>query len=137
MKKIIIIGSGFSSLAASCYLAKAGYDVSILEKNSEAGGRASQLAKDGFTFDIGPTFYWMPDVFENFFADFGKKPSDFYDLIKLDPGYQVYFGKNDSISISADFEKIKTEFEKQEKGSSVKLNKFIANAKENYEIAIS
>jgi len=136
MKKIIIIGSGFSSLAASCYLAKAGFDVSILEKNSEAGGRARQLVKDGFTFDIGPTFYWMPDVFEKFFADFGKKPSDFYDLVKLDPGYQVYFGKNDSISISADFEKIKTEFEKQEKGSSVKLNKFIENAKENYEIAI-
>lgn len=136
MEKIIIIGSGFSSLAASCYLANAGYQVTILEKNSEAGGRARQLVKDGFTFDIGPTFYWMPDVFEKFFADFGKKPSDYYELVKLDPGYQVYFGKNDSISISADFEKIKTEFEKQEKGSSAKLEKFIEGAKINYEIAI-
>ena len=82
-KKIIIIGSGFSSLAASCYLAKAGYEVSILEKNSSVGGRARLLTKNGFKFDIGPTWYWMPDVFEKFFADFNKKTSDFFDLQKL------------------------------------------------------
>ena len=137
MKKIVILGSGFSSLAASCYLAKAGFDVTILEKNSEAGGRARQLLKQGFTFDIGPTFYWMPDVFDRFFSDFGKKPSDFYDLVKLDPGYEVYFGKGDSISISEDLEKTKTVFEKIEPGSSAKLQKFINNAKDNYEIAIN
>lgn len=137
MEKIIILGSGFSSLAASCYLAKAGFDVTILEKNSEAGGRARQLIKQGFTFDIGPTFYWMPDVFERFFSDFGKKSSDYYDLVKLDPGYQVYFGVRDSISVSADLEKIKTEFERIETGSSAKLQKFINNAKDNYEIAIN
>ena len=72
-KKVIVIGAGFSSLAASCYLAKAGYQVQVLEKNKESGGRARQLKKDGFTFDIGPTFYWMPDVFERFFDDFGNK----------------------------------------------------------------
>ena len=84
MNKIIhIIGSGFSSLAASCYLAKAGFDVIIFEKNSTIGGRARQLKRDGFTFDIGPTWYWMPDVFERFFADFGKNPSDYYSLEKL------------------------------------------------------
>ena len=84
-KSIIIIGSGFSSLAASCYLAKAGYKVSVFEKNSSVGGRARQLKKEGFTFDIGPSWYWMPDVFERFFKDFGKKTSNYYKIDKLDP----------------------------------------------------
>ena len=73
-KKIHIIGSGFSSLSASCYLAKAGYDVTVYEKNKKTGGRARQYKKEGFTFDIGPTWYWMPDVFEKFFNDFDKNP---------------------------------------------------------------
>ena len=79
-KQTIIIGSGFSALAASSYLAKSGHQVTILEKNAQIGGRARQLKRDGFTFDIGPTWYWMPDVFERFFADFGKLPSDYYSL---------------------------------------------------------
>lgn len=133
---IAIIGSGFSSLAAAAYLAKAGNDVTIYEKNSTVGGRARQLHKDGFTFDIGPTWYWMPDVFERFFADFGKKPSDYYDLIKLNPAYSVYFGENDFITIEDTLEKICIAFEKEEPGSSVQLKKFIAKAQDNYEIAI-
>ncbi len=135
-KRIHIIGSGFSSLAASCYLAKAGHEVSIFEKNSTVGGRARQLKKEGFTFDIGPTWYWMPDVFERFFNDFGKKPEDFYSLIKLDPAYQVYFNDGTSISIPANLEAIYSEFEKEEKGSSEKLRKFISKARDNYDIAI-
>ena len=99
-KKINIIGSGFSSLAAACYLAKAGNEVTIYEKNTTIGGRARQLKKEGFTFDIGPTWYWMPDVFERFFADFNKKPSDYYELIKLSPAYQVYFGIKDFVTIA-------------------------------------
>jgi len=134
--KIIIIGSGFSSLSASCYLAKAGYDVTILEKNSTIGGRARQLKREGFTFDLGPSWYWMPDVFERFFNDFDKKPSDYYHLDKLNPAYQVYFGKDDAIHIEDTLEKICTAFEKEEKGSSVKLKKFIANAEDNYNVAI-
>lgn len=135
-KTITILGSGFSSLAASCYLAKAGYSVTIFEKNATIGGRARQLKKDGFTFDIGPTWYWMPDVFERFFSDFGKKPSDYYNLEKLNPAYSVYFGKNDFITIEDTLEKICKAFEKEEPGSSVKLKSFIANAKSNYDIAI-
>ncbi|SFZ94006.1 phytoene desaturase [Flaviramulus basaltis] len=131
-----IIGSGFSSLAASCYLAKAGYNVTIFEKNKTIGGRARQLLKNGFTFDIGPTWYWMPDVFERFFSDFDKKPSDYYTLEKLSPAYSVYFGENDFITIEDTLEKIKKAFEKEEKGSSKKLNKFINKAKSNYDIAI-
>ena len=137
MKKTInIIGSGFSSLAASCYLAKAGYNVTIFEKNATIGGRARQLVKDGFTFDIGPTWYWMPDVFERFFNDFNKKPSDYYALEKLNPAYSVYFGKDDFITIEDTLEKIKIAFEKEEPGSSKKLTEFINTAKSNYNIAI-
>ncbi len=134
--KISIIGSGFSSLAASCYLVKAGYDVTVFEKNKTIGGRARQLIKNGFTFDIGPTWYWMPDVFERFFSDFNKTPSDYYTLEKLNPAYSVYFGKNDYITIEDTLEKILTAFEKEEKGSSIKLKKFIDTAKSNYDIAI-
>jgi phytoene desaturase len=134
--KISIIGSGFSSLAASCYLAKMGYDVTIFEKNTTIGGRARQLKKDGFTFDIGPTWYWMPDVFERFFSDFGKFPSDYYQLEKLNPAYSVYFGVDDYITIEDTLEKILIAFEKEEKGSSLKLQKFIDTAKSNYDIAI-
>ncbi|GAA4976549.1 phytoene desaturase family protein [Algibacter aquimarinus] len=137
MKKTIsIIGSGFSSLAASCYLAKAGYNVTIFEKNKTIGGRARQLTKDGFTFDIGPTWYWMPDVFERFFSDFDKKPSDYYSLEKLSPAYSVYFGKDDYITIEDTLNKILLAFEKEETGSAKKLEKFIENAKSNYDIAI-
>lgn len=137
MKKTIsIIGSGFSSLAASCYLAKAGYEVTIFEKNKTIGGRARQLIKDGFTFDIGPTWYWMPDVFERFFSDFNKKPSDYYTLEKLSPAYSVYFGKDDYITIEDTLNKILIAFEEEEPGSAKKLEKFIENAKSNYDIAI-
>ncbi|MEX0997659.1 MAG: phytoene desaturase family protein [Flavobacteriaceae bacterium] len=135
-KNISIIGSGFSALAASCYLAQAGHKVTVFEKNTTVGGRARQLKRDGFTFDIGPTWYWMPDVFEKFFADFDKKPSDYYELIKLNPAYSVYFGENDFITIEDTLEKICEAFEKEEKGSSVKLKKFIAEAQDNYNIAI-
>ena len=137
MKKTIhIIGSGFSSLAAACYLAQDGNDVTIFEKNKTIGGRARQLKKEGFTFDIGPTWYWMPDVFERFFADFGKHPSDYYQLEKLNPAYSVYFDKDDYITIEDTLGKICETFEKEEQGSSQKLKKFIANAQDNYEVAI-
>ncbi|ALU74071.1 phytoene dehydrogenase [Tenacibaculum dicentrarchi] len=138
MKKTIhIIGSGFSSLSASCYLAKAGYNVVVLEKNETVGGRARQLIKDGFTFDIGPTWYWMPDVFEKFFADFGKKPSDYYELEKLDPAYQVYFDTADSITIPGSVEEIYEIFEAEEKGSSVHLKEFLKSAAYNYDVSIN
>ena len=135
-KKIVIIGSGFSSLSAASYLAKKGFDVHVFEKNDTLGGRARQLKKDGFTFDMGPSWYWMPDVFESFYNDFGKSTKDFYTLNRLDPGYQVVFGENEIISIGDSLEKIYAIFEKEEAGSSQKLKKFITSAKDNYEIAI-
>lgn len=135
-KRILIIGSGFSSLSAACYLAKEGYEVTVFEKNETLGGRARQFRKDGFTFDMGPTFYWMPDVMERFFADFGTTPSAFYTLKRLDPGYEIYFAKENSIRLSADFEKIKETFEKIEPGSSHFLERFIHAAAYNYQVAM-
>ncbi len=134
--KIKIIGSGFSALSAASYLAKNGHDVTIFEKNSSIGGRARQLKKNGFTFDMGPSWYWMPDVFERFFNDFGKTPSDYYELIKLSPAYRVYYGINDFISISDNLNEIISTFDKIEKGSGKILEIFINKAKKNYDIAI-
>jgi phytoene desaturase len=135
-KKIKIIGSGFAAMSAACYLAKAGHDVMILEKNSTIGGRCRQLKKEGFTFDIGPSWYWMPDVFERFFNDFAKKPSDYYKLIKLSPAYLVYFGVKDFVRIADNLEEIIQTFESIEEGSGARLGKFMQKAKSNYDIAI-
>ena len=135
-KDIKIIGSGFSSLAAACYLAQKGHQVTVYEKNTSIGGRARQLKRDGFTFDMGPSWYWMPDVFERFFGDFNKKPSDYYELIKLSPAYRVYYGIEDFIAIADNLDEIIKTFESIEKGSGSVLAKFMAEAKSNYDIAI-
>ncbi|WP_458626163.1 phytoene desaturase family protein [Winogradskyella sp. PC D3.3] len=135
-KTISIIGSGFSALSAACYLAKAGHNVSIYEKNNTVGGRARQFKKDGFTFDIGPSWYWMPDIFEKFFNDFDKSTSDYYQLDKLSPAYKIFFS-DDVITIGDHMDKICKEFERIETGSSKPLRKFIATAQENYDIAIN
>ena len=135
-KKITVIGSGFSSLAAACYLAKSGHQVEVFEKNATIGGRARQLKKDGFVFDMGPSWYWMPDVFDRFFADFDKKTTDYYELVKLSPAYRVYYGIDDFITIADNLTDIIFAFEKIEKGSGKILNDFMAEAKSNYDIAI-
>lgn len=135
-KDIKIIGSGFSSLAAACYLAKQGHDVTVFEKNATIGGRARQLKKGGFTFDMGPTWYWMPDVFERFFADFGKIPQDYYSLTKLSPAYRVYFGEADFVNIADNPDAIAATFESIEKGSGASLLAFMDEARSNYNIAI-
>ncbi|WPR71060.1 phytoene desaturase family protein [Flavobacterium sp. NG2] len=135
-KNISIIGSGFSALAASCYLAKAGHQVTVFEKNESIGGRARQFKADGFTFDMGPSWYWMPDVFERFFADFGKKTTDYYELVKLSPAYNVYYGMSDCVAIADNLNDIEQTFESIEKGSGKHLRDFMAVAKSNYDIAI-
>ena len=134
-RKIIVIGSGFSSLSAACYLAKDGHEVIIYEKNNTVGGRARQLVKDGFTFDMGPSWYWMPDIFDKFFADFGKKTANYYQLDKLSPAYKIFFS-DDVITIGDSLDKICEEFERIEKGSAKHLRKFIKQAQDNYHIAI-
>ncbi len=135
MKNIGIIGSGFSSLSAACYLAQAGHKVSVYEKNDQIGGRARVLEKKGFRFDMGPSWYWMPDVFESFYADFGKQASDYYQLIRLSPAYRVYF-EDSFMDIPNDPMAIYELFESEEKGSAGHLREFLKKAAYNYDVAI-
>lgn len=136
-EKIIVVGSGFSSLAAATTLANEGKDVTILEKNSQTGGRARQFESSGFTFDMGPSWYWMPDVFEAYFSRFGKKVSDYYKLVRLDPSYQVIFQDKEFVDIPAAYQELKSLFEKYEKGSSAMLDKFLEEAKYKYEVGMN
>lgn len=135
-QRVVVIGSGFAGLSAASVLAKEGYQVTILEKNDQPGGRARIWEQDGFKFDMGPSWYWMPDVFDNYFALFGKKTSDFYDLKRLDPGYQIYFGKDDVMEIPASMEKLEQLFEQEEPESSANLRKFLKQAAYKYKVGM-
>jgi len=135
MKKVVIIGSGFAGMSAACFMAKDGWDVTVLEKNAKPGGRASQLTEAGFTFDMGPSWYWMPDVFERFFSCFDKKVSDYYQLKRLDPSYRVYWPDNYT-DIPADYNKLRLLFESFEPGSGKSLDMFMEEAAFKYETGI-
>jgi phytoene desaturase len=137
MKKVIVIGAGFSGLAAATGLADKGYDVTILEKNSMAGGRARVFEAEGFTFDMGPSWYWMPDIFDNYFAKFNKKTSDYYDLVRLDPSYAVILEGNETIALPAGVDKLEALFEEMESGSGAKFREFLRQAEYKYEVGIN
>ncbi|MEJ6695247.1 MAG: phytoene desaturase family protein [Chitinophagales bacterium] len=137
MKDTIVIGSGFAGLAAACYLAKEGKKVLVLEKNESIGGRASFFQAEGFSFDMGPSWYWMPDVFEKFFSDFGKKPSDYYTLERLDPGYKIFYGKDDEFEVPASTKELGLLFEELEPGAGIQLEKFLKDAKYKYDRGIN
>jgi len=136
-KKVIVIGAGFAGLSAATTLAQQGFDVTLLEKNKELGGRARKLEIDGFTFDMGPSWYWMPDVFENYFSQFNTTVAQQYDLIRLDPSYAVFFSKEEVVKIPANLNEFYQLFEKYEAGSSVQLKKFLAEAEYKYNVSMS
>lgn len=136
-KKVVVIGAGFSGIAAASCLAQKGYDVTVLEKNDSAGGRCRKFDAEGFMFDMGPSWYWMPDVFEQYFGLFGKKTSDYYDLVRLDPSYAIFFGKNNVMEVPAKMKDLENLFEKYEKGSSVNLRKFLSEAAYKYEVGVN
>lgn len=135
--KVTIIGAGISSLSAASFLGKAGYEVTILEKNETIGGRGRQFKADGFVFDMGPSWYWMPEVFENFYQKFGYTTSDFYDLKRLDPSYNVFWKDGTKTGIPASIDQLYDWFETQEKGSAPKLKKFLADAQYKYEVGMN
>lgn len=135
-KQVIVIGSGFAGLSAASFLAKSGYKVTILEKHNQPGGRARQLNAEGFTFDMGPSWYWMPDVFERYFEQFGKKLNDYYQLYRLDPSYRIYWD-DEPMDIPASYEALQNLFDKVEPGSSKKLDKFLKEAAYKYEVGIN
>lgn len=137
LQDIAVIGSGFAGLSAAAYLAKEGYNVDVYEKNEQAGGRARQLETDnGYLFDMGPSWYWMPEVFEKFFNDFGYKASDFYELQLLDPGFSIVFGKDDVLDVPADFDALMAMFESIEPGSANQLQRFLKGAEYKYKVGI-
>jgi len=137
MDRIAIIGSGFSGLAAACYAARDGYKVSVYEKNTTIGGRARHYSEGGFVFDMGPSWYWMPDVFERFFADFGKSVADYYELVQLDPGFQVFFSDEEPLTVPANKDELYKVFEEIESGSSAKLTAFLNDAAYKYKIGMT
>lgn len=136
-QRVFVIGAGFAGLAAATSLADKGYDVTILEKNSTAGGRARVFQEKGFTFDMGPSWYWMPDVFDNYFARFGKKTSDYYNLIRLDPSYNVIFGPDEAVAVPAGLDQLEALFEKLEPGSGPKLQTFLKQASYKYDVGMN
>ena len=135
MKSCVVIGSGFAGLSAACFMAKSGWEVIVLEKHDTPGGRARQLKADGFTFDMGPSWYWMPDVFERFFNCFGKKVEDYYELQRLDPSYRIYW-KDGHTDLPANYEQLKKIFESIEIGSAEKLDQFMEEAAYKYEVGM-
>ena len=134
--KIIVIGSGISSMSAASFLSKEGHDVTIIEKNKQIGGRARKFEIDGFTFDMGPSWYWMPDVFEDFYKKFNHTTSDFYSLERLDPSYRVYWKDNSYTDVPADMKALEQWFEDNEKGSAVKLRSFLKDAEVKYQVGM-
>ncbi|MGY6561967.1 MAG: phytoene desaturase family protein [Luteibaculaceae bacterium] len=136
-KKIIVIGSGFSGLSVATSLADSGHQVTIIEKNENPGGRARKFETSGFLFDMGPSWYWMPDVFDQYFAKFGKKVSDYYELVRLDPSYCVWFGQDDKIDLPASKAELFALFEQYEPGSSKNLDKFLKESEYKYQVGIN
>ena len=136
-KKVLVIGAGFSGIATATGLAQKGFDVTLLEKHAIPGGRARKFSAEGFTFDMGPSWYWMPDVFEAYFAQFGKKPNDYYDLVRLDPSYTIIFEDNDRLDIPAKEEAFSAMLESLEPGSSTQLKKFLSQAAYKYQVGMN
>ncbi len=136
-QKAIVVGAGFAGLSAASSLAQLGFQVTILEKNTQAGGRARAFQTEGYHFDMGPSWYWMPDVFEAYFQKFGKRVEDYYTLDRLDPSYRVYFGANDYVDLPAGTEAVIELFEKIEPGSGAKLRQFMKDSAYKYEVGIN
>ncbi|MFV0150293.1 oleate hydratase [Empedobacter falsenii] len=135
-KRIAIIGSGFSGLSAAAYTAKEGHEVHVFEKHNQPGGRARQLkTEEGYVFDMGPSWYWMPDVIQDFFEDFGYSTSSFFELISLNPQFEMIFS-DEKIDVPENFEALKATFEKIEKGAGFQLEKFMKSAKFKYEVGM-
>jgi phytoene desaturase len=135
-KKAVVIGAGFAGLSAATGLAHKGFDVTVLEKNSSPGGRARKFETGGYTFDMGPSWYWMPDIFESYFNDFGKKASDYYQLERLDPSYRIFYDKDDVVDMPADIEEMYKLFESFENGAGEKLRVFLKEAEYKYNVGM-
>lgn len=136
-KKIAVIGSGFAGLSAATFLAKAGNDVTLYEKNSDVGGRARQFELDDFTFDMGPSWYWMPDIFDRYFEQFGYKVEELYNLKKLSPSFRIFFGPEDILDVPEKSTDLYQLFEEIEAGAGEKLQQFLKEAEYKYTVGVN
>ncbi len=135
MSEIIVIGAGFSGLAAACHLAKSGAKVHVLERHDQPGGRARTWEQDGYRFDLGPSWYWMPDLFERFFGEFGHQVDDLYELKRLDPSYRVVWPEGDVSDVPAGLDALRAWFESREPGAGAQLDRFIKETEYIYKSA--
>src|SRR6056297_2722476 len=133
---VVVVGGGFGGLSTACYLADAGADVTLLEKNEQLGGRASRLERDGFRFDMGPSWYLMPDVFEDFFGDFGRHPDQYYGLERLDPHYRIFFKDGDRVDLVPDLAENRETFESYEPGAGEALDDYLEQAAYTYDVGM-
>jgi len=133
---VAVVGAGIGGLSTACYLADAGASVRVLEKNEQLGGRASRLERDGFRFDMGPSWYLMPDVFERFFAQFDRRPADYYTLQPLDPHYRIFFKDGDSVDARGDRGHMREMFESYESGAGDAFEDYLATSRTHYETAM-
>ena len=132
--QIDIIGAGFSSLVAACFLAKEGHQVHVYEKNSLVGGRARIFKAEGFTFDMGPSWYWMPELVDRLFEELGERREDYVPLERLDPAYKVYWNDQTSTSIPADLQDLYRVFDELEPNGGKKLQDFLNDAAIKYRV---
>ncbi|MGC9554901.1 MAG: phytoene desaturase family protein, partial [Thermoplasmatota archaeon] len=131
-QRAVVIGAGFAGLASAALLARDGYDVTVVEKNGCAGGRAMVCRQDGYTFDMGPSWYMMLEAFERFFAEFGKTTGDYYETVRLDPSYRVFFASDDVVDIHADLARNLDLFDRLEPHGARKLKAFLEKSREQY-----
>jgi phytoene desaturase len=137
MTRAVVIGGGIAGLASAALLARDGYQVTLLEKNAEFGGRAGSWEHEGFRFDTGPSWYLMPEVFDHFFRLLGTTADEQFELVQLDPGYRVFGeGYDEPLDISADAEENIELFESVERGAGAKLRQYLGDAAEIYQLAI-
>ena len=134
-KKVVVIGAGIGGLGTAGLFAKKGYDVTVLEKNSNLGGRANIFEAEGFKFDMGPSWYLAPDLFEHFFELMGEKVSDHLDLVRLSPSYRIFFHNGEPLDIHSDMAKDSAAFEAIEPGSSEKLRAYLKQSEYQYGVA--
>lgn len=135
--KVVIVGAGFGGLSSAVLLSHKGFDVTIIEKNKVCGGRGRKYISKGYQFDMGPSWYLMPEVFDNFFSEIGKKTSDYYELKKLDPSYRIFFDYEDVVDVNDDLEKSYKLFDSFEKDGGKKLKEYLDLAKIKYDAAMS
>ncbi len=135
-KKVVIIGAGIGGLGAAGLFAKKGYDVTVVEKNANLGGRANIFEHEGFKFDMGPSWYLAPDIFEHFFKLMGERVEDHLDLKRLSPSYRIFFRNNgESLYIHSNIEKDAASFDAIEPGAGEKLRAYLKQSKYQYEVA--